>query len=138
MVGATLRAPPSSRLESLLQLHQETRWAVVNVNNLSMFKGESSKDVIVFLDKMEEAANQGGWSNKEFVWRTANQLEGEAEAIHQWVCTGLKAGVSLKWTVLQEQLVQVYSHKKLDCYYTYNQLAQIQQVKLELVVIYQL
>ena len=81
MVGATPRAPPSSRLESLLQLHQETRWAVVNVHDLSTFKGELSEDVITFLNEMEEAANQGGWSNKELVWRTANQLKGEAEAI---------------------------------------------------------
>ena len=55
---------------------------VVNVNDLSMFKGESSEDVITFLDEMEEAASQGGWSDEELVWRTANQLEGEAEAIH--------------------------------------------------------
>ena len=76
------------------------RWAVVNINNLSTFKGKSSEDVITFLNEMEEAANQGGWSNKELVQRTANQLEGEAEAIRQWVRTGLKAGVSLKWTAL--------------------------------------
>lgn len=125
MVGVTPQAPPSRRLESFLQPSQETRWAVVNINNLSMFKA------ITFLNKMEEATSQGGWPNNKLVRRTANQLEGEAEAICRWVRTGLKARVSLKWTALQEWLVQAYGHKKLDCYYTYNQLTQIQQVKSE-------
>ena len=113
------------------------RWAVVNVNDLSVFKGELSEDVIVFLDEMEEAASQGGWSDEELVRRTANQLEGEAEAIHRWVRTGLKAGVSLKWTALRERLVQAYGREKLDCYYTYDQLARIRQAKSESVAIYQ-
>ena len=70
MVRAMLRAPPSSRLESLLQPPQETRWAVVNINNLSTFKGELNEDVIAFLDEMEEASNQGGWSDDELVRRS--------------------------------------------------------------------
>jgi hypothetical protein len=63
-----------------LHLSQELRWAVVNVHDLS-FKGELNEDVIVFPYEMEEAASQGGWSDDELVRRTANQLEGEAEAI---------------------------------------------------------
>src|SRR5690606_24227736 len=113
---------------------QETRWWSTSTI-LSTFKGESSEDIITFLNEMEEAASQGGWSDNKLVRRTSNQLEGEAEAIRCWVHTGLKARVSLKWTALQEQLVQAYSCKKLDCYYTYNQLAQIQQAKSESVVI---
>jgi hypothetical protein len=85
---------------------------------------------------MEEAASQG-WSNDELVRQAANQLEGEAEAMHKWACTGLRAGVPLTWATLQQQLTHVYSHKKLDYYYTYKQLAKVQQEKLESVTIYQ-
>jgi len=100
MVGATPLAPGRRVQENAVHLALEPRWVVVGLHDLPKYRGGVSEDVIVFLDEMEEVASQGGWSDNELVWRTANQLEGEAEALRQWVCMGLWAGIPLWWTML--------------------------------------